>query len=260
MTPLEFLSQFGDPTNLSQKSLAVAFAYYLRQEEGKLEFKPIDIKTCFENAHLKSPTQVARVLSQLTQGHNAPFIKNSSRGVYSLSLFGLREVQDALASTPSTPAGLSNFLETALPYLQRTAAKVTDENKRKFLAEAMACLGVQAKRATIVMTWLVTLDHLYDFILTKKLSEFNTALGRRSDRFSTKVITLKDDFSDIPENILIEVMRSANIISNDVRKILDEKLGTRNSCAHPSAIEIHDSKVINFIEDLVDNVIVKYPL
>ncbi|CAG1011526.1 hypothetical protein ANAEL_04202 [Anaerolineales bacterium] len=260
MTPLEFLSQFGDPTNLSQRSLVIAFAYYLRQEEGKLEFKPVDIQVCFQKALLKAPTKPAALLGSLAQGKKPSLLKSSLRGNYSLSIYGLQEVQDALASTPNTAAGLSAFLETALPYLQRTVAKITDENRRKFLAEAMACLGVQAKRATIVMTWLVTLDHLYDFILTKKLSEFNTALGRRTDRHAHKVITSKDDFSDIPENIFIEVSRSADIISNDVRKILDEKLGIRNSCAHPSAIEIHDSKVINFIEDLVDNVIVKYQL
>ena len=260
MTPLEFLSQFGDPANLSQRSLVVAFAYYLRQETGKLEFRPVDIQTCFKEALLKSPAKPSVLLGYLTKGEKPALLKSSSKGNYSLSIYGLQEVQDALASKPSSPAGLSAFLETALPYLQRTAAKVTDDNKRKFLAEAMACLGVQAKRATIVMTWLVTLDHLYDFILVKKLSEFNSALGRRSDRYANKTIIIKDDFSDIPEVIFIEVMRSANIISNDVRKILDEKLGIRNSCAHPSAIEVHDSKVINFIEDLVDNVIVKFSL
>jgi hypothetical protein len=56
------------------------------------------------------------------------------------------------------------------------------------------------------------------------------------------------------------VARSAGVISNDVRKILDEKLGIRNTCAHPSAVDIHRSKVVNFIEDIVDNVIVKHPL
>lgn len=260
MTPLEFLSQFGDPFNLSHRSLVIAFAYYFRQEKGKLEFTPVEIRGCFQQSLLKPPSKLSALIIDLTKGKKPALLKNSSKGSYSLAIHGLQEVQDALASTPSTPAGLSVFLETAIPYLQRTIAKISDENRRKFLAEAMACLGVQAKRATIIMTWLVTLDHLYDFILTNKLSEFNVALGRRADKLSHKIVTSKDDFSDIPEGIFIEVIRSASIISNDVRKILDEKLGIRNSCAHPSAIEIHDSKVINFIEDLVDNVIVKYPL
>ena len=57
---------------------------------------------------------------------------------------------------------------------------------------------------------------------------------------------------------LSTTVRSARLITNAVRKILDEKLGVRNTCAHPSDVEVHRTKVINFIEDLVDNVIVKY--
>ena len=208
---------------------------------------------------MKLPTKLTSLISELTKGKK-PALLISTRGHYSLAIYGMQEVQDALAGKPNSAVGLSAFLETAIPYLQRTVAKISDENRRKFLAEAMACLGVQAKRATIIMTWLVTLDHLYDYILLHKTPEFNSALGRRADRYSSKLISTKDDFTDIPESIFIEVTRSASIISNDVRKILDEKLGVRNSCAHPSGIEIHDSKVINFIEDLVDNVIVKYPL
>ncbi len=260
MTPFEFLSKFRDPLTLSQRSLVIAFGYYLRQEVGKLEFSSSDLDLCFQQALLRTPTKLPSLLASFVKGKNPSLLKGSTRGTYSLSIYGLREVEDAIASQPNTPEGLSDFLSLALPYLQRSLAKIADENKRKFLAEAIACIGVQAKRATIVMTWLMTLDHMYDHILSNKLVEFNAALSRRNDRHATKVVTIKDDFSDIPENIFIEVARSAGIISNDVRKILDEKLGVRNSCAHPSAIEIHDSKVVNFIEDLVDNVIVKYPL
>lgn len=53
---------------------------------------------------------------------------------------------------------------------------------------------------------------------------------------------------------------NATFNSNDVRKILDEKLGFRNSCAHPSSIAVGDSKALSFVEDLVDNVIAKHPI
>ena len=67
-------------------------------------------------------------------------------------------------------------------------------------------------------------------------------------------------FSDIKESVFIEVCRSSNVITNDVRKILDEKLGIRNTAAHPSTVKIHESKVVNFVEDLVDNIIIKYEI
>jgi len=43
-----------------------------------------------------------------------------------------------------------------------------------------------------------------------------------------------------------------------VRKILDTKLGIRNSYAHPSTVKLPKSKALEFIEDLVNNVILKY--
>ena len=79
-------------------------------------------------------------------------------------------------------------------------------------------------------------------------------------RVKVASIVTRDDFGDVPENKFIELLRAASIISNDVRKILDQKLGTRNSCAHPSGVLIKGSKVIDFVEDLVENVLLKYPL
>jgi hypothetical protein len=39
---------------------------------------------------------------------------------------------------------------------------------------------------------------------------------------------------------------------------LDQKPDTRNTYAHPSSVEIGRTKVVDFIEDLVDNVLLKY--
>ncbi len=55
------------------------------------------------------------------------------------------------------------------------------------------------------------------------------------------------------------MLRSAGIITNDVRKILDTQLGFRNTAAHPSTVDVPESKVVGAIEDLVLNVILKYP-
>ena len=99
------------------------------------------------------------------------------------------------------------------------------------------------------------------FVLAHHLSAFNGVLAKNTDkRVKVTSITTRDDFSDIPEGKFIEFLRSANVISNDVRKILDEKLGTRNSSAHPSGITVKPSKVIDFVDDLVSDVVLKYKI
>jgi len=56
------------------------------------------------------------------------------------------------------------------------------------------------------------------------------------------------------------MMRAANIITNDVRKILDTKLGIRNTSAHPSSVVISDVKATDFILDLIQNVVLPFKI
>jgi len=258
MDALEFLSQFPKHGDFSRKSKILLFAFYLRRHEGQAEFGSASIRKCFQDAMLRVPGDLSTLLKSLSSGRESPIIKSKTKGRYSLSIHGLNEVQAILPADTSTPEGLNTFLEAAVPYLKRTIAKVGDGTRREFLAEAIACLGVEARRATIVMTWLATMDHLVEYVLTHKVADFNAALAMRSDKLSQLTIASRDDFAEIKESVFIEVCRSAKVVTNDVRKILEEKLGTRNSCAHPSSIKVQDSKVVSFIEDLVDNVISKY--
>jgi hypothetical protein len=111
------------------------------------------------------------------------------------------------------------------------------------------------------MCWILALDHLIDYVMNKHAAAFDKVLAvNTGKRVKVTSIKSRDDYGDIPEGKLIEFMRSAGAISNDVRKILEEKLGTRNSCAHPSSIAIKRTKVIDFVEDLITNVVLKYKI
>jgi len=259
MTPLDFLSQFPKHGEFSRKSKIVIFAYYLRRYRGVPEFLIADIRRCFTEAMLRPPCGLGALLKTLAKGRESPLIKTGGQK-YSLSIHGLGDVEKILPIAPPSQVTRGSFLDVALPYLKRTISRVNDEARREFLAEAISCLGVEARRATIVMTWLAAIDHMHEYVITHKLQDFNAALKRRSDKWSTLKIAEHEDLEEIKESVFIEVCRSAKIITNDVRKILDEKLGTRHSCAHPSSIKIGDSKVVNFIEDLVDNVVAKYEI
>jgi hypothetical protein len=145
--------------------------------------------------------------------------------------------------------------------LRALEVKLPSGAERGFLKEVIDCFSVGANRATIVMCWSLVLDHLYEIVWRHHRIAFDLVLAKNTDKRvrPTKLLT-RDDLGDIPENKFIEFLRSAGVISNDVRKILDEKLGIRNSSAHPSAVAIKSSKVIEFIEDLIENLILKYPI
>lgn len=259
MTLLEFLRGIPNFQEFSRKSKILLLAYYLRQYKGMVEFSAEDMETACRGL-LKPPSDLRLQLRLLAKGKNSLLARGSTRGVFSLNMPGLDEVESYLSGAGPAPAVLDAMIADALAYLKKTVAKVGDDNQRKFMAEAVSCLAVDAPRATIVMAWAGTVDHLYDFILKHKLAEFNAALARRTDRYARLTVTTKDDFADLKESVFIEVARSAGVITNDVRKLLDEKLGIRNTCAHPSTVEVHRSKVVSVIEDLVDNVILKHPI
>jgi hypothetical protein len=147
----------------------------------------------------------------------------------------------------------------AAPHITDLLKKVTRPDAKSFLEEACLCLRANAPRAAIVMTWIVVMNHLYEYVLAHKLSAFNTELAKKNWKLTS--IASKDDFSEIKkEKDFIEICRAANVFNNDVRKILDEKLGIRNTAGHPSTVTVHGNKAANFIEDLVENVILKFPI
>jgi len=136
---------------------------------------------------------------------------------------------------------------------------VAHSREHAFLREATDCYRVGAFRATIIMIRILAVHHLEDFIFASPsgLAEFNAALGKNPDK-KLKVVVKREDFSELSEVRLIELMRAAGLISNDVRKLLDEKLGIRNSAAHPSDVIFDGHKATEFSSDLIQNVLLRF--
>ncbi len=259
MTPLEFLSQIPNHAEFSRSSKILLFAYYLRKFGALAEFKSADIRRTFREALIRIPSDLTTLLRELSRGSKSPLILGRVRNTFALSIHGVDEVEGILPAGFASPAAAS-YSDTAKEYLAKVLSRMPAGNRKDFLAEAISCLGVGARRSSVVMTWLVAMDHLYEYVLVHNLADFNTALHKRTDAASRVTIANHDDFGDIKESVFIEVCRSAGIVTPDVRKILDEKLGFRNSCAHPSSITVGEAKGVSFIEDIVDNVITKYPI
>lgn len=247
----DFLLTLPKVTELSYRAHILLILHFLRNL-GQTQVSPAELAEEFDlRSGLPKPPYLDDRLRQLSKGKTAPLVA-VSKGVYSLSLHGLEEISRYLSSEPS-----SGY---ALDHLKKLVGKLTSHAEQDFLSEAAACVACGAKRAAMVMVWLLTVDHLQEYVLARKLADFNLALKKRTDSKGLQ-IAKKDDFCDIrDEATLIQLLRSAGIITNDVRKILEEKLGFRNTCAHPSTVVIPEAKVTTAIEDLVYNVILKYPI
>jgi hypothetical protein len=246
-----FYNSIENASTLSQSALAELFVYFLTVELGHESATPKQVTDCFTVCDLAKPANVGVPLSAGLKTKPPKYIK--SNGGYKL--------QRHMRETLSKKLGAETITAQTSATLRGLEHKVPIGTNKDFLKEAIDCFEAGANRATILMAWNLAMDHLFSYILAQKLSAFNAVLAQNADKsVKVKVITQRDDFTEMKETKFIEFCRSAHIISNDVRKILDQKLGTRNSCAHPSGVTINKSKVIDFVEDLVDNVVLKYQL
>jgi hypothetical protein len=248
----QFISKVDGFNGLSASEKCDYFVYYLTEFKELPGVKPKQVETCFNELKIRPSSNISRYLrtnSKRKNGISPKFFIHKE-----LYLLDQKRKEEIRATVHIDKP----FIETNKT-LRSILTYVKNKSEQEFLDEAIKAFEVEAFRAAIVLVWLLTIDHLYEYILAHKLTDFNEVLARNTDRrVRISAVVTKDDFSDIPEGKFIEFCRSAGVISGDVRKVLDEKLGTRNSAAHPSNIKIGRGKVFDFIEDLVNNVIVKF--
>ena len=246
-----FYNAIKDSKSLKPTDLVGYFAYFLTMENEQSVAATAVIDDCFRACDLSPPKNTSAHLSGAMNGKNAKFVK--AAGGYRLQ----RAYRDQIASE----LGVSASVIQTSAELRKLESKLPSGAEKGFLKELIDCFEIGANRAAIVMCWILVLDHLYEYVLKHHRADFDAVLAKNADkRVRVTQIQGRDDFGDIPEGKFIEFLRSAGVISNDVRKILDEKLGIRNSSAHPSAVAIKPSKVVEFIDDLIENVVLKYPL
>lgn len=249
-----FLLQVPDLETQTPANLIDYFVYYLTVIESKDTVQASDVEPCFSLSRLTKYSNIASYLSQnakAPRGKKPKYVK--TRSGYQLERSHQLEIQKYLHKGPAK-------IETS-HLLRGLLSKLKDKREQIFLQEAVDCYEIGARRAAIVLVWILTIYHLCEYIFQHELASFNAALSKDKDkRIKVDKITKIDDFAEMPESKLIDLCRVSKIISNDVRKILETKLGIRNSSAHPSAITISEVKTTDFIIDLTDNVITKYEI
>lgn len=242
-----FVERFDDFSKWDGKKQVDYFAYFLATETTSESFTAKQIQDCFDTLSLKQYARAAVYLSENSSNKSGRYIK--SKTGYRLERSVFDDIKQQVNNEPKKVR--------VSQHLTDLVSKIKDSQEKSFLVEALNCYRVEAYRATIILVWILAIDHLQKYIFGQKLNDFNSALAKNPDKKIQKIVNY-DDFADLSEVRFIELMRSANIISNDVKKILDEKLGIRNSAAHPSSIVFTGHKTTEFALDIINNVLLKY--
>jgi hypothetical protein len=242
-----FVSRFDEFSEWLTTKQIDYLAYHLMTRPGIECFTVADIEKCFLLLDLHPYKRLAVYLSEGTSKKNGGYIKHTKG--YRLARTLSDSIRTVVDSEPKRVQVAQNLADL-IP-------KIKDSQEKSFLEEAIRAYRVEAYRASIVMIWTLAIDHLQKYTFGLFLKEFNLALASHSDKKMKEILSY-DDFSELKEVRIIELMRSANIITNDVRKILDEKLGIRNSAGHPSSIAFSGHKTTEFALDLIQNILLKY--
>ena len=111
------------------------------------------------------------------------------------------------------------------------------------------------------MCWNLAFHHLCTVVLAKHLVAFNQqwpiTLSNHHTKAKIKAIAKMDDFSELKESEVLQICRSAGILSVNTYNVMKEKLEKRNAAAHPSDVEITQAQAEVYIDDLIRNAALK---
>jgi hypothetical protein len=223
------------------------FGWFLHIHRNQPYFSSSDIGKCFDELSASPPSAIPPFLSSMVN-RSVPVLLKKPQG-YCLES-RTREHFDGLYRQRDVTVQIHKLL-AELP------AKIPTVNERQYLEEALICFKHGAFRAAIVMCWNLAFDHLCRFVLDKHLTEFNTQLPKSYPRADISSVAKLDDFSELKESQVLQVCKSATIISGSLHKVLKEKLDRRNVAAHPSGIHVSQLTAEDVIKDLIENAVLK---
>jgi len=224
----------------------VIFGYYLQKKEGYDCFSVEDIDECFSATSSPPPKNFNDLFLKLAAVNK--IIKHND----CWKLSGLEEEnidQNELGGLPLVT--IKDELKTLLGQLPA--------EQQKFGNEIIGCLQVQVWRGAIVLTWILTMAHLQKIVLNDFLEKFNEILGE-TKLYKDLTVSKIEDFEEIKDNDLLRTIRTCGIVSGSQFGILETRLKERNRYAHPTNLEITDTIALAFIEDLVNNILLKVNL
>jgi len=244
----DFVSQVPGFANFSHPDKIKLLGWYLQTYASRERFDVEAIRDCYRRLDYDIPN-LSRDLSRLIERTPPELLKDA--GGYRLEA-RVRAALDAKYGEAQTTIAVNRLLSD-LP------AKVPGIDERVFLQEVVSCFRAKAFRASIVMAWNLAFDHLLNWILSdaSRLAAFNARISVRYPKKTGLIIKSYDDFEDLKESEVIEILNSSGLVGGGVIKVLNKELPRRNLAAHPSGVVILQSQAEDAITDLVNNVVLK---
>jgi hypothetical protein len=191
-----------------------------------------------------SSVNVSDVLAR--SGHFVDAAETNQRGhrLWRLTDSGARHLRQELGLPDEQPE-----IEHDVAALSRLAHRVSNDVVRSYFEEAILCLRVNALRAAIVFVWSGAIRTLQEEALSRGASAVSQAVQKHDAR--AKQVQKIEDFSAIRDVTTLLACRELGLIDKGEWQTLDEALGLRNRCGHPTQYRPGVKKASSYIEDVV---------
>ena len=136
--------------------------------------------------------------------------------------------------------------------LRAELSKISNDDTRLFVEEAIKCYEAELYRSAIVMSWLAAVDVLHRFVHQKYLVEFNAEVKRVDSRWRDAKTT--DDLGRIADADFLDRIATISVVGKNVKKELKDCLDRRNGCGHPNSLRVGANTAAHHIEILLLNI------
>jgi hypothetical protein len=242
MTLVEFIAPLSK--NKYQDRI-LAILYYNERYEGKGALTVEQIRQGLKIARVKgwSKVNVADVISKSGHFVDTPGLEGNKR-LWHLTDSGRTYVRELL-SLPKSDVEVEHDIGT----LQEIVSKIQNTDVRDYLEEGLKCLQVGALRACVVFVWTAAIRIIQEKLVASHQSTLNSAIKKHDPK--ARDIRRLDDFAYVKDSLTLLAAKELGVIDKNQKDTLEEALGLRNRCGHPSKYIPGIKKVSAFIEDLV---------
>jgi DNA-binding MarR family transcriptional regulator len=241
MTLVEFLAPLK--TNKHQDRI-LAVLYYCERYEQQPSLTIDTIRKRLKGARARgaSTVNIADVLSKSGAFTDTDGL-DGTRRLWKLTESGREYVRHLLGLPGNEPE-----IEHDVATLTALVSKVSNDDVRNYLEEALKCLQVDALRACVVFVWTAAVRTIQTEVMTRGSGAVTTAIQRHDPR--ARPIAKIDDFAYIKESVLLLAASDLGLLDKNEKDALTEALNLRNRCGHPSKYRPGVKKVSAFVEDI----------
>lgn len=140
--------------------------------------------------------------------------------------------------------------------LRAHLTEISNPEVREFVEEAVKCYEAELLRSAVVMSWVGALAVLQDYVVRRRLVDFNAEAKRVNSSWKTAVNA--DDLGRMKESDFLDRLAAISVLGKNVKERLKIQLDLRNSCGHPNSFALGPHTVTSHIEILILNVFKRF--